>query len=151
MHLLHALVVFNHLSKTYLLCFYIPLSIITPTRIHVVSQRPSGRVYSSQIILQGGCRDPGPSRPIIGQDAFFYYCRVYKQVLRATENERRRRTVNKISPKDKATIAKYVNEHGIAKVVRRFEDKSVGTENSRSLSVMAYTSLYTPLINKAKG
>ena len=60
-----------------------------------------------------------------------------RQVLKATEKERRWGEYNKISPKDKATIAKYVSEHGVAKAVRHLEDKSVGTDSSRSLLAMA--------------
>ena len=60
-----------------------------------------------------------------------------RQVPKATEKERRWEEYNKISPKDKATIVKYVSEHGVAKAVRHFEDKSVDTDSSRSLSAMA--------------
>ena len=44
-----------------------------------------------------------------------------RQVLKAaTEKERRRGEHDKITSRDKATIAKYVSEHGVAKVVRCF-------------------------------
>ena len=58
----------------------------------------------------------------------------------ATEKEMHRGECNKISLKDKATIAKYVNsKHCVAKAVRHFEDKSVGTENLHSLSATIRT------------
>ena len=60
-----------------------------------------------------------------------------RQVLKATEKERRWGEYNKVSLKDKATIVKYVSKHGVAEAVRHFEDKSVGTDSSRSLSAMA--------------
>ena len=37
-----------------------------------------------------------------------------RQVLVATEKERRQGEYNKISPKDKATITKYASKHGVA-------------------------------------
>ena len=111
--------------------------------------------------LEGSCRDP-----IIGLEGHLkanYWPRYLLLLLsiltgRCAESPLLRKegakgnTTRSPKLKDKVTIARHVSEHGIAKAVRCFEDKGVGTENTslarlRELSLLAamrYTTIIMP-------